>query len=85
VSLILGDADNEPALNGWKDTDGRLPIPSKPRIEGRVDDPWRMGRECGGSGSTLAGTDPGGELVSEPIGLTAFNADIGLVPIAPAP
>ncbi|KAG7116194.1 hypothetical protein HYQ46_011205 [Verticillium longisporum] len=76
----IGEPEREPALKGWKDTDGRLtPPPVNPRIVGRT------GSEFGGFGWKLAGLEPGGELVSDPGGLTAFKADIGLVPRAPSP
>lgn len=44
-----------------------------------------IGIECGASMSCCAGSDAGGELVSDPGGLTARKADMGLVPNGPSP
>lgn len=84
-SPILGDPESDPALNGWKDTDGRRALASWGLAMGRAEAP-RIGNECGGSGcSRLADGEFDGELVSEPIGRTDLSADIGLVPSAPGP
>ena len=85
-SAILGDPESEPALKGWNETDGRLlDAPSYVLRVGRAAAP-RIGNECGGSGcSRLVDVEPGGELVSEPMGRTDRRAVIGLVPSAPAP
>ncbi len=81
---IEGEPEREPCLNGddWKDIDGRLVV-SKFLRDGRRTGPL-IGRVCGWA-SRLAGIDSGGEVVSEPGAFTAFNADIGLVPMGPAP
>src|SRR3569833_188485 len=85
-SCILGDPEREPALKGWNETDGRRRPTSTLLSEGlTVEDRPAMGNECGMSCSTLAGTDPGGELVSDPTARTAFRAEMGLVPSGPAP
>ncbi len=68
-----GEDDNEPALNGCKDTDGLLAIVI-PSID--TNDALEA---CIG---LVFGTDPtGGELVSDPIVLAARRADMGLDPL----
>jgi hypothetical protein len=80
--LGMGDPDSEPALKGWKDTEGRrTPLP-KPRIWGLA---TVTGSELGGLGSTFRGIEFGGELVSDPGGRTALRAVIGLVASAFSP
>ena len=63
-----GDADNEPALNGWNESDGLLAMfnPSNALDVWIGLDP-RLGLV-------------GGELVSEPMYLAARKAEIGLDP-----
>jgi hypothetical protein len=66
----LGDEDREPALNGLNDNDGLLAM-AMPAFEA-----------CNGRDG---GKDPtGGELVSDPMGLCALKADIGLEPLGGA-
>lgn len=63
-----GEEDKEPALNGWKDTDGRLPTPARD-----VSEPLEA---CIGRfrGEVLVG----GELVSKPMVRAARRAEMGL-------
>jgi hypothetical protein len=66
-----GEDDRDPALNGWKDTDGFLAIvaPSNDLKEALE----------------ACGKEPiGGELVSDPIFLAARRAEIGLEPLGGA-
>lgn len=63
-----GDADNEPALNGWKDRDGALALLSPSKAL----EVW-IGRDIG--------ADPdGGETDSESMYLALRSAEIGLDP-----
>ena len=66
-----GEDDSDPALNGWKDTDGRLAVvvPSNDLKEALE----------------VCGREPiGGELVSDPIFLAARSAEMGLDPLGGA-
>jgi len=65
----LGDEDNEPALKGWKDTDGLRTMEAPSRIREVI------------TGLLLGKELIGGELGSEPIVLAALSADIGLEPL----
>lgn len=69
----LGDEDNEPALNGWNDTEGLLAMvaPSNGLNETR--------EVC--IGFVLGTGLVGGELVSDPIAFAALRADMGLEPL----
>lgn len=82
--LGMGDPESEPALKGWKDTEGRRTPPlAKPRIDGLA---TVTGSELGILvGSTFRGIELGGELVSDPGGRTALRADMGLVARAFSP
>ena len=45
----IGDPDSDPALKGWKDTDGRRPVLSSLLIDGLADGTrLAIGRELGG-------------------------------------
>ena len=67
-----GEDESEPALKGWKGTEG-LPAISMPSND--LSDALEV---CIG---LVRGNEPrGGELVSEPIVLAARSADIGLEP-----
>lgn len=68
-----GDDDSEPALKCWKDTDGLLAIviPSMETIDAL---------EACIAGLDLGSDSIGGELVSDPIVLTARRTDMGLDP-----
>jgi hypothetical protein len=62
----IGDPDNDPALKGWNDTDGRRPVLSSLLRGGREEGTrLAIGRELGGLISKCFGKDAGGELVSE--------------------
>jgi hypothetical protein len=84
-NLGTGDPERDPCLKGelWKETDGRL-LGTSPAFNDNRRLGAMMGSECGGT-STLAGREPGGELVSEPGALTALRAEMGLVPRGPSP
>jgi hypothetical protein len=69
----LGDEDNEPALNGWNDTEGLLAMvaPSNDLNEAL--------EVC--IGFVLGTEFVGGELVSDPMVFAALRADMGLEPL----
>lgn len=80
----IGDPDSDPALKGWKDTDGLLPDSPSPLIVGLDAGPLDIGNELGGTIS-FRGNEAGGELVLDPGAFTDLRAVKGLVPNGPSP
>jgi hypothetical protein len=75
--VIAGEADNDGVLNGWKDMEGRRPLPATPSI-GRSD-----GRELCEDRCSVAGRVEGDDVgMSENRSLAFRRAEIGLEPAA---
>lgn len=72
---MAGDEDSEPALKGWKDTEGRRPVPSVDRSED-----FRSGPALCVVCCLLESSDSSGEL--EGISCAARSADMGLEHVA---